>query len=87
MAGNIGVAVGDKLEIILTFRAGKEEYSKTYTLSEVKAMTAGGAAPFASELGCALCCSQKAGTAACIARCLVDGQCCDGGTQNCQQLP
>ncbi len=32
---------------------------------------------------CALCCSQKAGFAACMARCLYDGQCCDGGLSNC----
>ncbi len=34
-------------------------------------------------LSCALCCSQKSGFAACMARCLLDGQCCDGGVSNC----
>ena len=34
-------------------------------------------------LSCALCCSQKSGFAACMARCLYDGQCCDGGLSNC----
>ena len=38
----------------------------------------------ASELGCALCCSKKSGYAACVARCLLDGRCCDGGTNNCE---
>jgi hypothetical protein len=32
---------------------------------------------------CALCCSQKKGFVACMARCLYDGQCCDGGLRNC----
>ena len=32
---------------------------------------------------CALCCAHKAGFGACLARCLLDGQACDGGTHNC----
>jgi hypothetical protein len=36
-------------------------------------------------IACALCCSQKSGFAACMARCLYDGQCCDGGLSNCSQ--
>jgi hypothetical protein len=35
-------------------------------------------------ISCALCCSQKSGFAACMARCLYDGQCCDDGLQHCQ---
>lgn len=34
-------------------------------------------------ISCALCCSQKSGFAACMTRCLYDGQCCDGGLRNC----
>lgn len=40
-----------------------------------------------SELSCALCCSQKSGFAACVARCLLDNQCCDGGVSNCTPVP
>lgn len=36
-----------------------------------------------SELACAICCSQKASYALCMARCLDDGKCCDGGATNC----
>lgn len=36
-------------------------------------------------IACALCCSQKGGFAACMARCLYDGKCCDGGVSNCTQ--
>lgn len=34
---------------------------------------------------CALCCNNKAGSAACMYRCVeIDGKCCDGGYENCQ---
>lgn len=36
-----------------------------------------------SPLACAICCSQKAGSALCYARCLDDGKCCDSGATNC----
>jgi hypothetical protein len=32
---------------------------------------------------CAACCAGKAGFAACVARCLVTHQACDGGVDNC----
>jgi hypothetical protein len=32
---------------------------------------------------CAAKCGPKAGYAACLARCLLDGQACDGGINNC----
>lgn len=38
----------------------------------------------ASELGCALCCSRKTGYAAFLARCLVDGRCCNSGIDGCE---
>jgi hypothetical protein len=38
----------------------------------------------ASDLGCALCCSRKTGYAACLARCLVDGRCCNSGIDGCE---
>lgn len=36
-----------------------------------------------SPLACAICCAQKAGSAACYVRCLDDGKCCDSGATNC----
>lgn len=35
------------------------------------------------NLGCAACCIPKAGYAACVARCQLDGRACDGGLNNC----
>lgn len=35
------------------------------------------------NLLCAAKCASKAGYAACLARCLLDGQACDGGLSNC----
>jgi hypothetical protein len=32
---------------------------------------------------CELCCIPKAGFVACVARCHLDGQACDGGLNNC----
>jgi hypothetical protein len=32
---------------------------------------------------CAAKCGPKAGYVACLARCLLDGQACDGGINNC----
>jgi hypothetical protein len=32
---------------------------------------------------CTACCAGKAGTVACVARCLATGQACDGGLNNC----
>jgi len=32
---------------------------------------------------CAACCAGKAGFGACLARCLVTHQACDGGVSNC----
>jgi hypothetical protein len=43
-------------------------------------------AAFTDYISCALCCSQKSGFAACMARCLYDGQCCDGGLSNCNPV-
>ncbi len=71
-------------EFTLTFRVGSEEYSKTYSLSEIRALVDKGESPFARNIACALCCAKRAGSGACYARCLDDGQCCDGGTDNCR---
>jgi hypothetical protein len=38
------------------------------------------------ELKCAAACARKAGTVACIARCLVTGEACDGGIDNCSGI-
>ncbi len=35
------------------------------------------------NIACVAACSRKAGFAACLARCLVDGMACDGGIDNC----
>jgi len=35
------------------------------------------------QVNCALCCIPKAGFGACVARCAVTGQACDGGISNC----
>ena len=35
------------------------------------------------KLVCAAKCAPKAGYVACLARCLLDGQACDGGIDNC----
>lgn len=32
---------------------------------------------------CAVKCESKAGFAACVARCMLDGSVCDGGVDNC----
>lgn len=74
-------AAGDALAVTLSVTSGTETYSRAFTVGELRAM---GKAPLASEIACILCCSKKAGTIACIARCLIDGKCCDGGTTNCQ---
>lgn len=42
-----------------------------------------GLVPQADALCCAALCSGKAGYAACLARCLLTGQACDGGVSNC----
>jgi hypothetical protein len=39
--------------------------------------------PDPAKLKCILCCQHKAGTLACIARCVATGQACDGGIDNC----
>jgi hypothetical protein len=39
--------------------------------------------PAANYLCCAAACSGKAGFGACVARCALDGQVCDGGINNC----
>lgn len=36
------------------------------------------------RLICTICCERKEGFAACLARCLVDEKCCDGGVHNCE---
>ena len=35
------------------------------------------------KIKCATACVRKAGYGACVARCLLDGQACDGGLDNC----
>jgi hypothetical protein len=39
--------------------------------------------PQGDPFRCALCCSGKAGFAACVARCIATGDACDGGLHNC----
>lgn len=35
---------------------------------------------------CAAACKNKAGFLACVARCMIDGKCCDGGVDNCYDV-
>jgi hypothetical protein len=35
---------------------------------------------------CAAACARKAGYAACLARCVVTGEACDGGLTNCDNV-
>jgi hypothetical protein len=35
---------------------------------------------------CAAACVRKSGYAACLARCLVTGEACDGGLDNCDRV-
>jgi len=35
---------------------------------------------------CAATCGRKAGYAACVARCLITGEACDGGLDNCERV-
>ena len=38
------------------------------------------------NIACAAACSRKSGYAACLARCLVTGEACDGGINNCESV-
>jgi hypothetical protein len=38
------------------------------------------------NIACAAACSRKSGFAACLARCLVTGEACDGGIDNCDRV-
>jgi hypothetical protein len=72
-------------DLKITFESNGEAVSLYVNLKELAGKTATEkAGALASELGCALCCSRKSGFAACLARCLYDGRCCDGGTNNCE---
>lgn len=73
-------------DLKITFENSKGEAASIFVnLKELKGKTAQEkAASMASELGCALCCSTKSGYVACLARCLLDGRCCDNGTNNCE---
>lgn len=68
-------------DLKITFDHGEESvsvYVPTTGLAAADIKTLTG-----DYISCALCCSQKSGFAACMARCLYDGQCCDGGLSNC----
>ena len=74
----------DDLQITFTNPQG-EAISIYVNVKDLKGTSAlDKATSLASELACALCCSTKSGFAACVARCLLDGRCCDGGTHNCE---
>jgi hypothetical protein len=38
------------------------------------------------NIACASACAGKAGFAACLARCVIDGLACDGGIDNCTAI-
>ncbi len=71
-------------DLKVTFQKGDGESVSIYFDAE---KLKGARSEILKELGdygkCALCCYFKQGFGACLARCLVDGQCCDGGTTNC----
>ena len=74
----------DDLEIALTSPKG-ETVKLFVNLNELAGKTAHEkAVSLASDLGCALCCSRKTGYAACLARCLTDGRCCNSGIDGCE---
>jgi hypothetical protein len=77
---NIGaLSRSSKDDLKITFEKDNETISVYIDPAKVKP----GSIKIQDYIGCALCCSQKAGFAACMARCLLDGQCCDGGVRNC----
>jgi hypothetical protein len=51
---------------------------------EMTTMAASGAmGGLLKRLRCILCCTKKKGMRACFNRCMLDGKCCDYGTENC----
>ena len=58
-----------------------------YALASLDRMDAaqffGGIGDWGKRAKCAGACSRKAGFVACMARCLVTGEACDGGLDNC----
>lgn len=70
-------------DLKITFEAGGESVSIYVDPSELNDSSR---KQLMSEFSCALCCTRKSGFAACMARCLLDGMCCDGGTNNCERV-
>lgn len=76
---------GKELEIV--FKANGESASIFISDSDLRTLNKNSAVQImADKIACALCCYGKAGFGACMARCLVDGQCCDGGVSNCTSV-
>lgn len=69
---------------------GQTVFSESYDLDALEKSMASDEqnmqADWARRLKCALCCRTRMGFVACFARCLFDGQCCDGGVSNCRPV-
>ena len=68
----------------ITFEKDGEAVSIYMDPSQLTA--SGGVNALADRVSCILCCSGRSGFGACVARCLVDGQCCDSGLRNCSPV-
>ena len=69
----------------ITFEVNGEKYTFYVEQNALKSRKASDTVTaLTDELTCAICCSQKASFALCMARCVEgDGKCCDAGATNC----
>jgi hypothetical protein len=71
-------------ELKITFEKGGESASIFIPLSKLrKGKGMDDAQRILGEVACGICCAHKKGFAACFARCMDDGKCCDNGATNC----
>lgn len=84
MAGMFTLKPSTDNDLKVTFELGGQ--AATFYLDQKK--IEGDEQKILNELACALCCTKKSGYAACVAYCVISGQCCDGGIpgQNCVQV-
>jgi hypothetical protein len=96
MAGNQGLnqgtkAVSGKVTIQYAIEVdGQVVYSEAYDPDDIdKEMTLDAnlvSDSWIRRIKRVLCCRKKAGFIPCLARCLLDGKCCDEGHKNCQPV-
>ena len=88
---------GDLKETIVKYSIeynGKTILEESFDINIIKAATKLLGDKFTEKLKkgwvcrikCPIECYSKAGYAACVARCLVDGNACDGGLNNCKKI-